>query len=233
MQDFTKHVPITHKYCSICGNTGYTLTGEPCPKCKHTYIPVEQLVKVSFIPERYQSIELDKELIKYITDSYPSDLCNLQKSILQNRHLALNQFIASPVGSSKSILVYSTLQILKTDDEDIYPYFDIDEIRRIILDIDSKEKPVYLKGINVEPESIYTVSVLFVKVPPMLTNETFLTLQTLLDRRTRRNNGTIIISNISWKAFCYKDRFHIISNMSGDGRYNSIRIYEAFKQKEV
>ena len=233
MQDYTqKTLNQSNNWCPTCGNTGWTLEGNPCPECKARALFKAASTKINWIPERYQGISLVETLIKPITDYYASDLISIQNTILSNKKLIKNQYLASPINSSKSILVYSTLQLLYAGGVEIFPYFDIEEIRRIMSDRDDSKEPIFLRNYNIDPLLLYEVPVLFIKVPANPSTLCFESLQQILDRRVRRGNGTIIISNLPWKVFCIKDKYNYVTYMSGDGDFNSLKVYDYFYMKD-
>lgn len=218
--------------CVKCGGTGYMADGSPCD-CKTEVAPVIDFQTNNFIPKRYLGVSLSEVLIKPVTRDYPKDLIDLQKEILSIDRIFINQFIYAPAQSSKSIFVYSTLQKLNERGVDIYPYLDIDELRRVMFDIDNGDKPVYLRKYDVEPFILYETPVLFVKAPLRPVQATFETLATIIDRRVRRGLGTIIISNTPWKVFTFNDQFNYVRVLCGNGTYNSIKVVEYSGEKRL
>jgi len=213
-------------YCKKCGNTGEDLNGNPCD-CQSLALKARQINSV-FVPTEYIGITFDKTQVTPVTEYYASDLESLYHSIVANGKITMSQYIASPPQHSKTLFVYSILQALSSKSIPIFPYLDIDEIARIIFDIDRDKASPYLKHLSVDPTTLYEVPVLFVKVPLRITPLTHEALYTIIDRRKRRGLGTIATSYVPWNEFVRKDFKNTIKSLSGNGQFNSIKIRNYF-----
>lgn len=224
---------MSDNYCSKCGNTGEIWdTGERC-ECE-----IGQKGTLDFdlecivVPEQYRGLMFNKNLLPAeLGDYYANFMDTLRNEIISLRHKHINYFIYSPARSGKTVFAYSCMQSLFRIGTQVFPLLDALEIRRIIQEYDFGKKSVELDTFDVDPNSLFSVPYLFVKMPTELGFNTFTSLTTLIDRRLRRNGSTFILSNYSWEYIAAADKNKVFTSLLGDGSFGTVK-KENFYGKE-
>lgn len=227
-------VPVTKRlkgseYCPKCGNTGIQIDGSPCD-CKFRAETVYESVSCLDIPDQYRGVIFNKFLLpKDVHESYGEYMTSLHDEIGQCRLHGKSICICSPISHGKTVFAYSCIEQLFRHGIPTFPLFDALEIKRIMLDVDMCRKPMY----EVEhPEYMATAPYLFIKVPRVTTWEVYDTLATVIDRRVRRSNSTILLYDGSWESLIKRDSFSILSGMQGDGTYNTLEVKNWYTSAE-
>ena len=212
---------IVDNYCTDCMNTGTLLDGSPCP-CKFNAKSFYESVACLDIPEQYRNILFSKYLVpKDLPESYGQYLENLHEDIASCKLKHKNVCICSPVGHSKSILAYSTIERLFRQGVPTFPVYDVLEIKRIILDMDLCRKGLY----NVEnPELLLEAPYVFIRIPRVPTWEVYDTISLILDRRVRRGNSTIFLYGGTWEHLIRGDKQDVLVNLIGPGNFNTLEV---------
>ena len=216
------------KYCPICGGTGIKLDGSPC-ECRVNDIVLYKDVNMIDLTEQYQGIRFHSGLIQNMPDFYKKYMKDLYDNIISLSLKHTSILLCSPAFTSKKVMAYSAIQELFSKGVSVFPIYDLLEIRKITIDNDLNRKKTYTVD---EPEKILTVPYLFVIVPNFPANEVYQTLSVLIDRRTRRNNSTVLLYDGSLDTLKKTDYLHILDNISGDGSYGSL-VCKNFYRKET
>lgn len=208
-------------YCPKCMNTGIDIDGNPC-SCRFNAKSFYDTVSCLDIPEQYRGIKFNGSLVSSdMPQGYANLLQDIHDKVLTGKWGFKNLILASPIGHSKTILAYSCIESLFRQGCITFPVYDILEIKRILLDMDTGRKPVYEVE---EPERLITSNMLFVKIPRLTSWEVYDTIALLLDRRVRRGNSTIFIYDGNWSELIYNDKRNILTGLMGDGYYNTIEV---------
>lgn len=212
---------IVNGYCTKCMNTGVDIDGNPCD-CRFNTKSFYETVSCLDIPEQYRGILFSKFLVpKDIHESYGAYLESLADSIVSNKLKHKNICICSPVGHSKSIFAYSTIEQLFRYGIPTFPVFDVLEIKRILLDTDLCRKQLY----DVDsPELLVQAPYVFIKIPRVPTWEVYDTISVILDRRVRRGNSTIFLYGGTWEQLIRGDKQEVLVNLVGDGNFNTLEV---------
>lgn len=172
------------------------------------------------IPEQYQGMVFSSALIsKDMPDAYVIFMQNLYDSIVSLKMRHKNLIICSPVATSKTTLAYCAIQTLFRKGIDTFPLYDVNEIKRIMSDMDFNRKQLYDVK---DPEKLLTVPYLFAKVPSAITIETYDIISMILDRRVRRGNTTIFLYNGTWESLTRADNMKVMASLVGDGSYGTL-----------
>jgi hypothetical protein len=215
--------------CVKCGNSGRLLNGEPCDCEKSPSKVIKALTPtthVSFVPKDYVGLVFSKEFVNEKIPHYADFLGTLHNQICNMCDLDKSLFISSPPRFAKQIFAYSIIQYLLTRGVEVFPYLDAGEIGRYLRDVDHGRKPKYLDKVSVEPESMYSAPVVFVKGTINPSCETLDHLATFVDRRHRQGNHTVILSHQRWSEFTRNDYNRSMRLMVGDGQINTIKIHD-------
>lgn len=216
------------RYCPKCGNSGILLDGSPCD-CRLTINVFNDSLSMVDVPDQYQGIYFDKRLIcDGMSDYYRSFMDELYNNIISMKLKYKNYLICSPNRTSKTVMAYSALQFLFKRDIEVFPVYDLLEIKKITTDMDLNRKQTYTVD---NPEKILTVPYLFVKIPDYLTNEVYQTMSVLVDRRTRRNTSTIFLYDGDLALLKKTDYQHLIDRLAGDGSYGTVIVKEFWKKE--
>lgn len=216
-------------YCPKCGNAGILVNGEPCDCKLNTDFLFNGLVCMD-IPEQYQGMSFNPALIaEDMGDAYRNFMSNMYDSITSMKWKFRNILICSPPSRSKTTLAYCVIQTLFRKGIETFPVYDVNEIKRIMTDMDFSRKQTYSVK---DPEKLYTAPYLFAKIPALVSLETYDTMATLLDRRVRRGNATIFIYNGTWESLVRLDSMGVLTSLLGDGSYGTLENKTWRKVKE-
>ena len=200
------------KYCPKCGNTGVLINGNKC-ECQYNIRDVYTDVACMEIPEQYRGVQLVKELIPDMQDgAYQGFLDSLHTRLSNCEEKGINYVICSPPKHSKTIFAYATMRRLFKGGVEVCPLMDLYEVKDTLLKAE-------------ENSPICKVPYLFVKFPPLLTQEVFQTASLLLDRRVRHSCTTIFLYEGSWESLRYADKYSNFTSYEGDGSYCSVKVY--------
>lgn len=218
------------RYCPKCGNTGLDIDGNVCT-CRFNESLFFDTVICTDVPEQYQGINFNKFLLP---NDVPANIADFMQSIYDGvRGMSWkmhNVLLATPTATGKSILAYSCLELLCRAKQRTFPVMDVLELKRIVTDMDLGKKQVY--DID-NPERIFSVELLFAKIPRVRTLEVYDFVPLLLDRRVRRGLSTIFLYDGSWADLINRDYFGAISNLQGDGRFNTLDVQTWFSKRNV
>ena len=173
-------------YCPECGGTHIKLDGTAC-ECTLNVESIFSDVVCLDIPEQYQGVVFSDTIVpKDLGEYYPKYLQELYDKITSLQLQNKNIIICSPASHSKTIMAYSAIQSLFRMNVPIAPLYDILEIRRISADIDLGKESNTI---------IFDAPYLFAKVPIDTNFSVYASIASLLDRRVRRGNSTILLYN--------------------------------------
>ena len=209
------------KYCPLCMNTGIDINNNIC-RCRQKDTFSADAVTCLDVPAQYIGITFSSVLVAAdIGEAYRNKLQAIHDEITTLKWAYRNMALCSPAGHSKTILAYSCMQRLFRRNVTVFPLLDLFEIQRISADMDYCRKPLYDIG---EPERLYTVPYLFVRVPTAVSYDTYDIMSLLLDRRTRRGGSTIFLFNGMWGNLTCLDKRGVITNLQGDGSGCSMEV---------
>lgn len=208
-------------YCPKCGGTGILISGEPCD-CKTRLSDLYVGVDCLDIPEAYRGLNFDKIMLPAeLGPAYQNWMSNMYEQLVSLRWKCKNAIICSPPQSGKSVLAYSVIRELFRRGIDVFPLFDILEIKRIMTDIEYN-KP---QSLDVDkPMRLYTAPYVFAFIPPMTNYDTYDTAAMLIARRTRRGNSTILLYGGSWNFLIANDSKGSLKNLEGNGSLTTIEV---------
>lgn len=216
-------------HCVKCGDSGRNLDGSLCDCAaapSQIILNASSTVHASFIPKDYISKTFYPEFVNSSIPGYAEFMSKLHDQICSCCDLDRTMFISSPPRYAKQVFVYSVLQYLISRQLEVFPYIDVGEVGRYIRDIDYGRTPKYLKQIGIDPESMYSAPVLFIKGTVNPSKDTLGYLATFLDRRHRQGHHTIIFSYQRWSTFTQYDFNRYVKLMVGDGQINTIKIHD-------
>lgn len=221
--------------CKLCGGTKkLPKSGEDCPVCVNATRAIFEEMCLT-IPQSYRGLNFAADNVKDdLGPAYKSVLSNIFEDTSKLKMFRRNYFIGSPPKHSKTVMCYSAIQRLFHEHIPTYPLFDLNEIRRLILDMEmGNAKPYVSEGMDIVPENLYQAPILFVKVPDMLTFATIDTLLLLLDRRTRRSNTTVFIYNGTWENLLKIDKQNRLKHLEDDGTLGTLSVHSWRQFEEV
>lgn len=217
------------KYCPKCGNTGVLITGEPCD-CQLHIEDIYNGVECLDIPESYRGLKFDPIMLPSVMGMpYMNHMATVYEQIVSLRWKCRNMVICSPNQTGKSVLAYCTIQELFRKEIQVFPLFDILEIKRIMTDIEYNKH----QSLGVDnPMRLYTAPYVFAVIPPMTNYDTYDTAAMLVARRTRRGNSTILLYDGSWNQLIYNDSKGSLKGLEGDGSLTTVAV-SSWVSKEV
>lgn len=212
-------------YCVKCMNTGIDIDGNICT-CRVNMDDILSAVSCMDIPQQYRGNKFNKTLLPQDLDSsYGDFLQSVYDDILLDK-LDKNIIISSPAGHGKSILAYSCIENMFRAGLDTFPLYDMLELKRMMIDLDTGRKSTY----DVEnPENVFKVKYLFVRIPRLIQPDVYNMLAVLLDRRVRRGNITIFLYSGSWSYLLNSDKTGTLSDLVGDGYYNTVYVRSYYR----
>lgn len=215
-------------YCAICGGTGWKIDGTPCG-CKAIKDDLYAGAVFLDIPETYRGVVFNPVLLpnKY-GEVYRNTIKNYYEQISGLRWKCHNLLICADAQSGKSVFAYSLMQTLFRKDIDVFPMFDVLELKRIMLDMDYGKPQTF--GVE-SPVKLYEVPYLFAIVPPMTVYDIYDTTAMLISRRVRRGNSTILLYNGTWGQLIQNDGRGVLKNMKGNGSLTSIEVSSWTEEK--
>lgn len=214
-------------YCPICGNTGIDINNNIC-KCRlNIEAPLDDVTCLD-VPAQYIGTAFSSLLVPSdLGDVYCKKLQSIHDAIIMQKLRYHNIILCSPARHSKTILAYSCIQNLFRNNIPVFPLMDIMEIQRIVSDIDYCRMSIFDIP---EPERMYTVPYLFVKVPPAVTYDTYNNMSMLLERRVRRGGSTIFLYNGTWGNLTSIDKRGTLKYLQGDGSGSSMEVSSWYKE---
>lgn len=221
-------MPTKMQYCAKCGNSGYLLDGSPCG-CRAVAAELYSGVECLDIPEAYRGLKFSADMLPpRMGDAYKNTLKNFYEQITSLRLKCHNLLICSPMQTGKSIFAYSAMQELFRMDIDVFPMFDILEIKRIMIDIEYNRA----QSLGVDsPLKLFTAPYVFAYIPPMTTYDVYDTAAMLIARRVRRGNSTILLYGGTWNQLILNDNKGSLKNMKGNGSLTTIDV-SSWEEKE-
>lgn len=209
-------------YCPKCGNTGRRLDGTPCDCVLPTDSIYADLTGVD-IPEQYQGVRFARTSVPTDCGAYYSQLLEeLHQKITTMQLTNQNICICSPAQHSKTIWANSCIQNLFRQRLPVVPLMDVMELRREMYDYDMGRS---------KSADYYDVKYLFLRIPIEVTSQVRATIATIIDRRVRRGNSTILLYNGTWGTLTLGDEHGVLRSLVGDGSFSSIKVC-SFNSKE-
>lgn len=207
------------RYCEKCGNTGVLLDGSLCD-CQLNTQEFFGSVSSIDVPELYQGKIFNKLILpRNLPHEYGNLLQDIYDNVISLRWKAHNVILCSPPGAGKSTLAYSCIEGLFRKGVPTLTLFDLFELKRIMLDYDNGRKIAYDVS---DPEYVVKAPYLFVRIPRIVTYDTYDCIAYLLDKRVRRNGSTFFLFNGTWEQLIALDKGNVLKNLTGDGSYGTI-----------
>lgn len=209
--------------CLKCADTGMDANGNPC-SCRVGTSDAE-LPVILDIPEQYQSVYFDMSFLpKKMHASYGYALQKIISEIKTSYVLSKNLLICAPPNSGKTVFAYTIYRIIYQAGLPTSQLYDLNEIRKLMNDIYSKQEDVYNTFLNVK--------IAIVKIPLDLPMRFAETIATILDLRLRHSGKTIFLYDGSKEDLLAQDKYDRLSYMIGDGSYHTMECYSYSKQIE-
>lgn len=211
--------------CLKCGGTGILATGEHCD-CGAENIPVI-LPQCTDIPEQYYSVSFNKEFVPSLSGKldYGRTLTSIKDDILSEYKLKKNVLICAPPNSGKTIFAYTIIGSLYSKGITTPTLIDLMELRSIFTE---RYNTDFVKILEYS-----TSPVVIVKIPMDIPTRFVETMSMLIERRVRNGVGTLFLFSGSLSDLEAVDTFNKLSNLKGDGYYNSIEVLNWFKVRKV
>ena len=208
---------ITLSYCAKCGGTGYLIDGTPCD-CKSREDDLYMGMECMEIPETYRGLKFEPLLLpNKLGDIYKNYMNKVFNDITSLRWKGKNELICAPAQSGKSVLAYCCMQTLFRKDIDVFPMYDVLELKKMMMDIEYGR----LKD---NGRLLYESPYIFAYIPPILNFDVFDTVAMLVARRVRRGNSTILLYSGNWEYLKAADQKGSLRNMEGTGSLTTIHI---------
>lgn len=210
------------EYCPICGNTGFIPPDNiPC-SCRSNIKDIYEDVTCLEIPETYRAIKFNADMVSAeMGQAYRSFLASLYEQISSTRWKCKNLLLCAPPQSAKSVLAYTCMQTLFRKSVDVFPLYDMLEIKKIMLDLEYNRSKT-LDGLSTS--LVLTVPYLFAYIPTYLNYDVFDMCNMLVSRRSRRGNSTILLYSGYWGAIEAADTKKSLVYMKGDGTLSTVEV---------
>lgn len=197
-------------FCYTCGGKGFP--DKVCPSCgrepKKLSISFDDdgklIAKIdSFgVPGKYRGVLWNAEKLKKSFMDRESDpaftrfvkqLDTINNVFVAGRLVESSAIIIAPAGFSKMTFAFSCMQHAIEHGFSVAPFLDTTELQRLL--VLAGDRPFYKLGGKISYEEYVDSDVCFVTVDKMQNHQRAYTpIQALLDKRTRRGLGTVIIS---------------------------------------
>lgn len=210
--------------CEYCGDTGIKLSGEECECMRVPDIKVQNSLSIEWFPKNYLDIDFNKIMCpnKKLADT----LLDLRSAILDLKYITKNFWIQSESKTGKTVFSYDLIKSLFEQGVPVFPLVDLMELDNIIDCIHKNISSIYIPD-EVNIIDIYKVPVLILKYSIDKKYEAYNALHTLIDRRTRRGLGTIIISSVDIDN-CFPSNVEI---KKGNGDFGTIQVINELRSK--
>lgn len=200
--------------CIVCGGTGVTVSGEPCPNCskmEESYVPV-----VAGIPVQYQGVSFDKSFLpSAMSATYGEFLEELLCTIVRDASFyQKNLLICSRPNSGKTIWAYNLYANLIQKGYKTPPLMDVLEARDALSSYDNKETGLLLSSARCA----------IIKIPRDVPYWLFDSIYSITERRVRNGGFTIFLYGGTIEELVAADKNHTLSHIRGSGAYNTIKV---------
>jgi len=213
------------EYCSKCGGTGEIFdTGQRC-SCPIGAGDYESVTgSCMLLPEQYRGNLFNPDLLPSdLNDYFKVYMDELYTGVSSMKLRNVNILLAAPAKHGKTFLAYAAMEKLYRRGADVFPLYDILELRRIMQDSDNGKKSKELEELGVDVSTLYTSPYLFVKLTTETSFAMFDAIKLLLDRRLRRSGGvTILLSDLPWNYLAQADQKGTFRGLAGDGSFGTI-----------
>lgn len=212
-----------NKQCIICGGTGFTVDGKPCPNCSKSFA---KKIYLPDIPMQYQGQTFDRSLLPYdMKDNYGEYLENLLQSIANDiAFFQKNILICSRPNSGKTVWAYNVYSCVRGAGYQMPPIKDLLEVRDTIYSYD-----------KLELANLYTTArACIIRLPKDMQSWMFDIIQTLIERRVAAGGFTIFLFGGSLYDLKQADKYGKLKSMTGTGAFHSIEVRDfTYKKDEI
>ena len=203
-----------NKVCLYCGGTGSTK--EDFNYCKHCGTR-KQIIKNEevaleeeekrigrvLIPNHYKNLFYNKDILLAHSANTTKEYLNYAKGmetylnhIMQGNRPTKTVFIYSPPGNGKHIFAYSVIKTALNQNISVMPVLDLGEIERYLTACRQDLNQSIVKSmLPYTEDDLYETEILIVTIPYYQDINIGNMLLTLVDRRARRDNTTLILSH--------------------------------------
>lgn len=213
--------------CLLCGGTGITYDGDPCPNCSGELL--KKAMRTShrgiLIPMQYQGVEFDKSLLPEAMQSgYGSFMEDLLRNIYTDYSLyQKNILICSRPNSGKTIWSYSLINILYDKGFSMPDIQDLLTVREI-LNYKTGDAQMYDEIVNSRG--------LIVRLPSDMQFWMFDVIQTIIERRVSKNGFTIFLYNAGLERLKQADKNNTLANIVGTGSFHTIKVEDFTNERK-
>ena len=239
------------KWCFTCGNVGFV--DKACPTCgrrpkigsfnfEHREDSQEFVSKIDAfgVPDNYRGICWSKEQLMHYKSNLAEDYNFLKYAEqLEKVHGIFasgmvspkSAIIIAPASFSKMTFAFSCMQYALDAGMSVAPLLDTIELKRLL--VLAAENPSYRLFGKITYDAYIMSDVCFVTVTKLKQREyAFETIQEIIDRRTRKGLGTIILSRFGLSEISRRDygsQFEAITSpiVSDNYKYPAIIKYTA------
>lgn len=204
--------------CRKCGNTGTTRDNPyKCDACGLESTKIEKIYSTplsdkpninieQIIPIRYRDINFSKSKLlstgfrgKSVENhnkfkKYCNTLGVVYDIVRTGNTPKSSLFISSGSGYAKRIFAYSLIKEAIKNNLSIMPILDLRDIHALLWHLDIKDIDKYLHGVT--EYDIFTVDICIISIERVNLKYTSV-LQYILDKRSKLNKATIVLSNLS------------------------------------
>lgn len=212
-------------FCFDCGNNKLLPSGEMCHCVQQEVFEGFDTKVCNFIPEDYGRLVFNESLLPTgLNKTLRFKMTKLYREI-SNLQLTSNVFLYSPPKTGKTVLAYSTMTQLIKKGVNCFPFTDIMEVNRIITEVDKGKSYLYrdLEGYDID--DIYKCKYLFLRVNES-NRDVVNTIVSIVNRRSRRGNYTILLSVVPWNVLTIPDAIGTLKGLKGDGILGTIEVIE-------
>lgn len=200
--------------CLICGGTGITADGKPCPNCSSVEAKTAPIV--AGIPAQYQGVGFDKSFLPTnMQGEYGEFMEDLANSIINDLPFyQKNMIICSRPNSGKTIWAYSLYAKMIAKGYPTPPLMDIVEARNAMNSYDDKDLSRLLS----------TSRCAIIKIPRDMQFWMFDSMSYIIERRVRSNGFTIFLFGGTVEDLNMLDKNKVLSYLRGSGSYNTVKV---------
>lgn len=200
--------------CLLCGGTGITAFGKPCPNCSSEAHSVTPFIE---IPMQYRGLTYDQSFIPTkLQNTLGKFMTELKEEIISMpQAYQKNVLVCSRANAGKTVWAYDVYSNLKTAGLNPPKVIDIVEARNIMNGKDVEESDLISKS-----------KIAIFKVPSDVAPWMFNIIQSIVERRVRNNAATIFLYSNSLENLKLSDTFNVLETLKGTGSFNTILIQD-------
>lgn len=214
------------EFCFDCGGRGEKPNGEPCGCVEKSVFTGFESQVCDFIPSDYGTLRFSDEMLPTETSMQYRSLMKKLYTEISALQFKQNIYVFSKPKSGKTVLAYSAISNLFSKGLPVFPLMDMSELRRIMNDIDNGRSYLHKENANYDLENIYKSKYLFIKLTDLANPTVSLmsSMYQIVDRRARKGNFTIFLSNYPWGYLDACDTQKTFTCLKGDGTLGTVKV---------